>query len=255
MSTRSTRRFRIKVRVLFPPNDPIAPCLLRLMAAANDLGTLAKLCRQSGSRMPQTESEKSIVAAENVYLFRLAGATLYEAARAFQDFETELKAAGLFQKMKQLDLAGRAAFGELENAFRQGFEKTDFGKVLVQFRHHVFHYDKPESFSKALNGHGEIGELIIGEIPGVSRHLLADDLQVWINLRPTGTDLNVPEPRMKATEFMRTVAELAYALQVVVDAWINFHLTLRPGAIVEEVREEVETERLWRINDPGVLSP
>jgi len=59
----------------------------------------------------------------------------------------------LCQQVNQLDHTGRDAFNKLENAFRQGFEKTDFGKLLVQFRHHVFHYDKPESFSKALKGH------------------------------------------------------------------------------------------------------
>jgi hypothetical protein len=100
------------------------------------------------------------VSAESVYLFRLASATLYEGARAFQDIERELKATGFFQEVNQLDHTGRDAFSKLENAFRQGFEKTDFGKVLVQFRHHVFRYDKPESFSEALNGHEE-GHVLI----------------------------------------------------------------------------------------------
>lgn len=39
----ASRYLRIKVRELFPPDEPGVPELLRLMAAVNDLLTLNKL--------------------------------------------------------------------------------------------------------------------------------------------------------------------------------------------------------------------
>ena len=254
MPIKGALRMRVRVRELFPPDDPIVPCLLRVMAAANDLGTLMMLFMQSSSRAAKTESERKIVEAENVYLFRITSATVYEAAKVFLDFESHVRETEKVQKkdlITSLDKRGRDAFAFLENVFRHDlaeFEKTQYGKILVQARHHAFHYDTVENFRKALREHDEVGELIIGEESGINRYLLADDLQVQITLRPIGIDLKTVAENMKAHAFVETTARLAASLASAVDAWIESYLQKSPKALVETANDEVLEERLWTID-------
>jgi hypothetical protein len=258
MPTKGTLRLRVKVRELFPPDDPIAPCLLRLMAAANDVGALGRLWLQSSSRAGKSESEKKIIEAENVYLFRITTATVYEAAKIFLDFEGQVRKTEKVQKkdlITSLDKRGQAAFLFLENVFRHDigkFEKTEYGKILVQARHHSFHYDTVENFREELKKHDEVGELIIGEISGITRYLLADDLQVQITLRPIGIDLKTVAEILKAHAYVETTARLAVSLTSLVDAWILIYSQKNPKALVERTKDEVVEERLWSI-DPSLF--
>jgi hypothetical protein len=258
MPTRGALRMRARVRELFPPDDPIVPCLLRLMAAANDLGALGRLFLQSSSRAGGSESEKKIVEAENVYLFRITSATVYETAKVFLDFESQVRKTEKVQKknlITSLDKRGRDAFLFLENVFRHDigkFEKTEYGKILVQARHHSFHYDTIENFREALKKHDEVGELIIGEISGITRYLLADDLQVQITLRPIGIDLKTVAETLKAHAFVETTARLAASPTSLVDAWIKSYSQKNPKALVEMTKDKVLEERLWTI-DPSLF--
>jgi len=236
-----TLRYRLKVRDLFPPNDPLVSHLLRLMAAVNDLSALSRLYLQSSSRSGQNSSEEHIISSENVYFVRLSCGSLYEAALVFQEFRRELEQAGLLAEINYLDGQARESFHLLENTFRPGFEITsDFGKILVQLRNSIFHYQQPRVFRRALEEHDEEGELIIGEIGGVTRYTLADDLQVQIIMRPIGVE-------HKLAVLSDTVANLVIALQRFVNAWCDRHLQARHSAVQEQVPETVDIERLWRI--------
>lgn len=248
MSIRHTVRLRARVRELFPPNDPIVPALLRLMATANDLGTLMRLYLHSESRAVVTESEKSIVQAENVYLFKITAATVYEGASVFLEFENQVKCVGDF--IQHLDHPGREAFCFLENVFGHDlrkFEKTEYGKILVQARNHSFHYDNADNFREALKQHDDNGELLIGEIFGVSRFLLADYLQVQIILRPIGIDLKTVTERMRAKAFIETTAKVSAAFTRLADASILAFQNKNPHAVYETVKDEVDEKRLWNI--------
>jgi hypothetical protein len=75
LPNRNAFLLKVKLRELFPPDDPSIAFLLRIMAAANDLGVVSRLWMQSDSRRPETECETRIVQAENLYLFRVACTT------------------------------------------------------------------------------------------------------------------------------------------------------------------------------------
>jgi hypothetical protein len=253
VARKRTVRLKAKVRELFPPNDPMVPPLLRLMALANDLGTLMKIYLHSESRIVMTESEKSIVQAENLYLFRITAATVYEGASIFLEYENELKRMGCSEQtdfLRCLGQTGRDAYYFLENVFchdLRKFEKTEYGKILVQTRNLAFHYDNADNFRVALQQHNENGELLTGEISGVSRFLLADDLQTQIVLRPIGIELKAIAERMRVEAFIQTTARVSATLTQLADGSIQAFKEKNPQAIFETVNEEVEEERLWII--------
>ncbi len=254
MATRGIIRLLAKVRELFPPQDPLVPSLMRVMAAANDLGVLMRLFMHSSSRKAETESERKIIEAENVYLFRITCATVYEAALVFLDFESKVRETERVQAtelVRSLEQRGREAFLFLENLFCHDirkFEKTQYGKILVQSRNHSFHYDTAENFREALQAHDEVGELLIGQIAGVSRYLLADDLQVQIILRPISIELKTPTENLRGHAFVETTARVTAALTNSVDAWVGLYLYKHPEAMLERVEDKVQEESLWIIN-------
>ncbi len=241
MSIRRTLYLRARVRELFPPDDPVVPCLLRLMAAVNDLRTLGKLWLYAQSRVGNTPSEQEIIKAEHIYLFRLTCATLYEAAKAFQDFRQALEMAGLLGTVARLEDSARDAFEALHTVFHQNFESRGWGRILVQLRNAAgFHYDAPRVFRAELLNHEEFGDVVLGEIVGVSRYLLADDLQVQIIKRPLGADFD-----NNLIELSRTVGALTNDMGALVDGWVGLYLETNAGGISERRDETVDTGLLW----------
>ncbi|MFQ5881779.1 MAG: hypothetical protein ACE5I9_04820 [Candidatus Methylomirabilales bacterium] len=243
MASKSAYYLRVKVRDLFPADDPVVPFLLRLMAAVNDLRTLQKLWLYAESRVGHTQSEKEIIKAEHIYLFRLTSGTLYETALAFQDLKKELANPQVLGIIEKLPEYGRNAFNTLDNLFPEGFvDGKHYGKILVRLRNSVFHYDQPKVFRSELQKHGELGDLIIGEIVGVSRYLLADDLQVQITTRPLGSDITAEIPALG-----QMVSQVTRYFGQLVDSMVGFYLWSREGAIVEKLQDSVDGERLWQI--------
>jgi len=253
MPTKRTIRLRVKVREFFPLTDPIVPHLLRVMAASNDVGTIMKLYLHSNLRVRKTDSERDTVNSESVYLFRLMCGTAYEAALVFLDFAYEVRSAeqaGQKDLVGTLKQKGRQAFLFLENVLGPTlakFEKTEYGKILVQARNHAFHYDKAKSFQRALRAHDEIGDLLIGEIKGLSRYFLVDDLQAEIMFKPIAIDLKTLNSDIRTKSFLKTTGEMSSALTNLADAWIGRYLDKNPAALVEKIEDTVLLERLWNI--------
>lgn len=235
---------RVRVRELFPLDDPVVPSLLRLMAAVDDLRTLQMIWLHAASREATTRSERAIIKGETRYLFRLTCATLYEAGLAFQDFREKLEQAGRLADVDRLGAEGRVAFHGLANAFQEGFEMSEWGKILVRLRNSAFHYEQPKVFRAELADSAEIGDLVAGEIAGASRFPLVDDLQGRITQRPLGNDLE-----NELMGLMKTVPRLVGYLREFVDHWLVLQSDLHKSAIVERVEDTVDMDHLWKISN------
>ncbi len=243
MSSKKAIYIKAKVRELFPVEDPIVPLFLRLMAAVNDLRTLQKLWLYAESRVGHTDSEKEIIQAEHIYLFRLTCGTLYETILAFQDLREELAKSRERLIIEELPDYAQKAFRTLDNLFPQGFvDQKRYGKVLVRLRNSAFHYESPRVFRSEFQDHDELGDLIIGEIVGVSRYLLADDLQVQITTRVLGSDLAIEVPALS-----QMVSEVSRLFGELVDGMVGSYLRSHKGAIVEILQDSVDGQRLWNI--------
>ena len=68
MTSKQAAYLQVKVRELFPPDDPLVPPLLRLMPAVNDLRTLRKIWSYAQSRAGDTQSEQDIIKTEDQLL-------------------------------------------------------------------------------------------------------------------------------------------------------------------------------------------
>lgn len=243
MADKQAIYFRAKLRDLFSPSDPVVPSFLRLMAAMNDLRTLQRLWLYSNSRVGNTQSEQDIVKAENIYLFRLTCATVYETAIAFQDLKDSFAAPSVRAVIDRMPDMAQHAFHALANIFPENFdERTPHGKILARLRHSAFHYARPKVFSAELEKYDELGNLILGEIVWVSRYLLADDLQVQILSRQLGGPF---EEQLR--ELMRLVVEVTGYFGELVDGMLEFYLRFHEAAIVEQRDDTVDPERLWKI--------
>ena len=243
MTAKGIARLRFRVRDLFPPADPTAPAFIRLMAVTNDLDTLARSWLCSDAREPRTESEKNIVAAESNYLFRLACATAYEAANVFRDFRDVLQETGRLREIDKLYEEGKNAFVLLDNMFRaskEDFERQGFGKVFVYERNSVFHYPDSKVFRRVVEGYHQDQEGLVlrAEAFGMSRYVLADELQGRHSLKPLQT-------LHEFGELARAIAEISGKLRVVVDAWIFLQVKTHSGALVGQDDDGIDVERLW----------
>lgn len=242
MTSKKAIYIQAKVRELFPPDDPAVPSLLRLMAAVNDLRTLQKLWFYAHTRVGNTPCEQDIIKAEDRYIFSLTCATVYEAALAFQDLRRVLTASAAQDTIKKMPHEAPAAFYALENIFPDDFESRPYGKVLVKLRNSIFHYVEPRVFRSKLEKHDELGSLIIGDVVGASRYLLADDLEVQILARLLGGSFedelyNLMNLVLRVTDYFGTL----------VDGVVWLFIQDHEGALVEQREDIVDLERLWNI--------
>ncbi len=243
MASVDTTYIKAKVRELFPSDDPVVPFLLRLMAAFNDLATLRNIWVYAQSRVGHTQSEKDIIDAEHTNLFRLTCGTLYESALVFQDFRNELAKLEKLGMIGNLPEYAQNAFTTLGSIFSENFiDKTHYGKVLVRVRNSVFHYDQPKVFRRELEKHDELGALILAEAVGVSRYLLADDLQAQIITRPLDSDWETEIPSLG-----QMVMEVIRYMGALVDGIARFYVSSQESAVVESVHDTVDTEHLWNV--------
>jgi len=239
-SGREVTRYRIRVGELFPSTDPVILELLRLMAAVNDLRTLQQLWLLAQSRLGKSESEKDIIRAESIYLFRLTCATLYEAGLAFQSFRDALARAGRNELISTLPPDAQEAFHTLENLFQDGFEKRGWGNVLCQLRNSIFHFPNEKLVRHAISMLPATGIIMIGEIAAVSRYLLVDELQVQVLLRPLKAG-----DASEQLEMIRMVAETMGSLTRLVNEVVVRCGRDAKSAIVEEQEDGVDPVLMW----------
>ena len=240
MARKQVLYIRAKVRDLFAPDDPLVPALLRIMVAVNDLRTLQKLWFYIHSREETTPSEQDIIKAEDHYVFRLTCATVYEAAIAFQELTEVLETTS--EAMGNMPKEVRAAFDALNNIFPKDFEKRPYGKILVQLRNSVFHYDRANVFRNELQKHDELGNFILGEVIGASRYLLVDDLQVQILSRQLSGPFEEQLPEM-----VRLVLEVTKYFSELADGMVYMYIRSHEQAVEEQRHDTVDLERLWNI--------
>lgn len=242
MASEPAAYLRVRVRDLFPPNDSIVPPLLRLMPAVNDLRTLQKMWFSAHTRVGNTPSERDIIRAEDRYLFRLTCGTAFEAARAFQDLRQALEVPAAQGTIERMPGEARAAFRALASIFPEDFENRDYGKILARTRHSIFHYPETKLIRPALQQHDEVGRLIVGNVVGASRYLLADDLQVQILARLLGGPFED-----QLGNLMRLILEVARYFGELVDGMVWMYIRAHEEAIVEQCDDTVDLERLWNI--------
>ncbi len=240
MARKQVLYIRAKTRDLFPPDEPLVPALLRIMPVVNDLRTLQKVWFYIHSRDAITPSEQDIIKAEDNYLFRLTCATVYEAAIAFQALTETLEASS--EAMGNMPKEVRATFDALNNIFPKDFEKRPYGKILVQLRNSVFHYDRGKAFHRELQEHDELGNFILGEVIGASRYLLADDLEVEILSRQLSGQFEEQLP-----ELVRLVLDVTKHFGELVDGIVYMYIRSHEEAIEEQRHDTVDLERLWSI--------
>ena len=244
MASEPVLYLRVKIRDLFPPDDPLIPPMLRLMPAVNDLRTLHKMFLHANNRIGHTESEGEIINAESRYLFRLTCATVYEAGRALQDLRVAFEAPESRGMIERMPEETRAAFYALTNLFPEDFDShTDHGKILARTRHSIFHYPEPRLVHMGLQRHDDVGRLIVGRIVGASRYLLADDLQIEILARLLGGPF---------ADQLQHLIELLIAASgyfgELLDGMVALYMQVHEGAIVEQREDTVDLEGLWNIN-------
>lgn len=243
MASERALYFRVKVRDLFRPDDPLVPPLLQLMPAVNDLRTLQKVWLYADSRVGTTPSEEEIIKAEKVYLFLITCATAYEAALAFQEIREVLAAPSGQGAVGAMPDEAREAFHTLAKLFPANFvEGTSHGKILVRLRNSIFHYSTPRVYRTELERHDELATLIIGSRIGASRYVLADDLQVQILEQGLGGRFED-----QARELMRLIVEVARCFGNFVDGMVGMYVRANRGAIIERREDTVDMERLWNI--------
>ncbi len=243
MASKEAVYLRVKVRELFPPDDPLVPPLMRLMPTVNDLRTLHKIWFYAHTRVGNTQSEQAIIKVEDHYIFRLTCATLYETALAFQDLREALSTSAGQKTVEKMHADGRVAFYALQNLFPQGFvDRTGHGKILVKLRNSILHYAESRVIRAELEQHEEEGSLIIGGAVGASRYLLADDLQVQILAR-----LLEGPFQEQFGNLLQLVLEATRYFGELVDDMVGSYLQANEGAIVEQRDDTVDLERLWNI--------
>ncbi len=240
MARKQVLYIRAIVRDLFLPDDPLVPALLRIMVAVNDLRTLQKVWFYIHSRQETTPSEQDIIKAEDHYLFRLTCATVYEAAIAFRELTEALETTS--GAIENMPVEVRAAFDALNNIFPKDFEKRSYGKILVQLRNSVFHYDRAKVFRKELDQHDEVGNFILGEVIGASRYLLVDDLQAQILSRQLSGQFEEQLP-----ELVRLAHDVTKYFGEFVDGMVYMYVQSHERAIEEQRHDTVDLERLWNI--------
>ncbi len=246
MASEPVLYLRVKIRDLFPLDDPLIPPLLRLMPAVNDLRMLHKMFLHSNNRIGDTESEGEIINAESRYLFRLTCATVFEAGRAFQDLRILLEAPESRGTIERMPGEARAAFHALANLFPEDFDsRKDYGRILARARHSIFHYPEPRLIRGVLQRQqdDDFGKIIIGRIVGASRYLLADDLQVEILARLLGGPF-----ADQLEQLMQLVVAASGYFGELLDAMVVMYVQAHEEAVVEKREDTVDLENLWNIN-------
>ena len=171
-------RIHIRIGELFKVERRFTVHLIRLMAAANDLNTIASSYGRLLAEPKDMATRKRIVG-QLAYLFRLANGHLYEAVEV----------------LKQLGKDSPLLLGEVRPELHAKYSKIattiePLYRAFSRLRSHVtFHYDFSE-LEDVLEKWGEDaeGEVLLGQTRTESRHGVADE----VLLRVISTAFGLP---------------------------------------------------------------
>ncbi len=175
---------RFSVEKAFPPSDPLAIDLLRLIAAYNDFSSVDEWLLQDLARDDQNLSYVSSIqftVSKMNLQFRLLGSVLHETIQTLDEFA----AASSSQKvLQQLDDAGRGALQKLL-AIPRGTNSYSRRVLAVTRNKLSYHYDK-KAFEDGLKtylsskGNNDLSTLLLlqDEAPRRAFYFrLADDVR------------------------------------------------------------------------------
>jgi hypothetical protein len=196
------RRVHIKVGELFGVDTKFTVHLIRLMAAANDLTTIASCYIQLTE--PDDEAARSRIAGQRVYFFRLAHAHLFEAIEVLKKIGTDCP-----KIVDQVPGDFHAKYNRIATTFDRFSEA--FGRLRA---HAAFHYDfsEIEDVLREWGADAE-GEVVLGSKKGEIRYGVADDAMTRVisrafNLPPMDTE----QGRKAAKQFLDEILPLQFDL-------------------------------------------
>ncbi len=173
----------------FPPSDPLAIDILRLMAGYNDLALIIEWLEEH-LKEPMDQHEKLWTAGRLDLQLRLLFAIMHEILNVMEDLQEQ---PGFPQLEKRLDDKGRSALGYLRK-IRTG--QDDFGKKMLAMTRHktAYHYDHDQfkvGLDRLLERYGHDNKTSILFIEGASGQeqfyfTLADMIRVEITQGLTG---------------------------------------------------------------------
>jgi len=173
----------------FPPSDPLAIDLLRLMAGYNDLALVIEWLEEHLEE-PDDQHEKSWAAGRLDLQLRLLFAIMHEILNVMEDLQGR---PGFPQLEKRLNEKGRIALGYLRR-IRTG--QDNLGKKMVAMTRHktAYHYDHNEfreGLTRLLDGFGRDSTtnlLFVEHKSGSEQYyfLLADMIRAEITQGLTG---------------------------------------------------------------------
>ena len=192
------RRVHIKVGELFGADPKFTVHLIRLMAAANDLNTIASCYIQLPE--PDGEAARSRIAGQRVYFFRLAHGHLFEAVNVLKEIGKDCP-----EILNEVRPKLHAKFAQIATTFEP------FSKAFSRLRSHgTFHYDFSEVDDLVRKwGADAEGEVVLGQSRRDIRYTVADEAMTSImsrafNLPP----LNTEQGSKAAKEFLDKILPL-----------------------------------------------
>ena len=150
----------------FPPSDPLAVDLLRLMAGYNDLAFVVEWV-EAHLTEPDDDNEKTWAAGRLDLKLRLLYAIMYETLSVLDQMPHE---DGFSRLERQLNQSGRSALTRLQQV-RTG--EDDVGKRLLNITRHkiAYHYDHglfKKALSQVIERSGKTGRINLMFIKGMS---------------------------------------------------------------------------------------
>jgi hypothetical protein len=158
----------VKIRTAFRPGDPDAVTVLRLLAAANDLFTVARLLPAARGCEESTPSQKTAADAERRYLLRMTVLHLYEIKDLInhKDFEAAVsrieRLGGKYAKIREFA-------SELRTTINRGHLREVMSHIRNSF---VGHYDRDKT-QHALDA---VSDYDYMELPGADFRVIHFDV-------------------------------------------------------------------------------
>lgn len=216
-------RLRLQIGELFAVAPKLAVHLLRLMAAANDLNTLASCYMQLPAADPEDAAARSRLEGQRVYLFRLAYGHLHEAVRVLKEMGADCP-----HVLNEV----RPEFREKYNNIATTIAPLEGGLSRLR-AHATFHYDYSEVEGVLRDwGADAEGEVVIGKSRGEIRYAVADEafstaIRRAFNLPP----LDTPEGKRAAGDLLDRLLPLQFDLMDYVLGLLEAVRRIHPGVI------------------------
>lgn len=197
------RSVHIRVGELFGTDPKLTVHLIRLMAAANDLNTMASCYGQTLTELDD-DATRSRITGQRAYFFRLAHGHLFEAIEV-------LKAIGRDcpEILNQVPPEFHANYNKIATTFEP------FSEAFSRLRSHAtFHYDYSEIEDLVGKwGADAEGEVVLGPSRKDIRYTVADDAMASVISRAFNLPLmDTEQGRKAAEEFLDKILPLQFDL-------------------------------------------